>query len=206
MLQELFTSAEFYDPKSRGNQLKSPVRLLAGACRDLRVQGEATPGLAQLTVPLGQELFNPPTVKGWPVGSDWISASTLVLRGWEKRWSEVRSRQPPHHLAGSAWCPCRDPRQAAATTRRQLQMDAERAAQLAEKRLAVRFDPHRLVAAATSADPEALADQLVARLLVVKPRAVTRQAVIEACRKVPADQRTALAVTLLLASPEYQLE
>lgn len=80
VLEVLFTSPEFYAPEARGSQVKSPVRLLVGALRELKPDGEITPAVAQLTVPLGQELLNPPTVKGWPGGTAWVSASTLALR------------------------------------------------------------------------------------------------------------------------------
>ena len=46
MLKVLFTSPEFYDPAVRGAKIKGPVRLLVGACRDLRLTGAATPSLA----------------------------------------------------------------------------------------------------------------------------------------------------------------
>ena len=53
MLKVLFTAPEFYAPKARGAKVKGPVRLLVGACRDLRLEGSATPSLAQLTAQLG---------------------------------------------------------------------------------------------------------------------------------------------------------
>ena len=79
MLKVLLTSAEFYASR-REERSQKPGSAAGGGCRDLRLEGKATPSLAQLTVPLGQELFNPPTVKGWPGGASWISASTLSLR------------------------------------------------------------------------------------------------------------------------------
>lgn len=208
MLEELFTAPEFYHVEARGTQIKGPVRLLVGACRDLRLQGEVTPSLAQLTVPLGQELFNPPTVKGWPGGNTWISASTLALRS---RLGEtlVRGKEPPAPEAlGRARLIAlsRNPVEAEATTRRQLQMDAERRAMREAKGLQTRFDPRRLTSDGLRDDPEKVVEQLLGRLLVVPPRAVTRRAVVEACRATPASERVAVAVSLILASPEYQLE
>ena len=80
MLRELLVSPEFYSPASRGNQIKSPVQLLVGACRQLQLDVEPTPLLAEATAAMGQELFRPPNVKGWPGGKDWISTGTLAVR------------------------------------------------------------------------------------------------------------------------------
>jgi hypothetical protein len=55
-------------------------------------------------------------------------------------------------------------------------------------------------------DPEKLVDHLLARVLAVKPRAVTRTAIVEACAAVPTGERAKLAARLILASPEYQVE
>ena len=45
MMRILLMSPEFYAEASRGNRIKSPVRLLVGACRDLKLEGVATPSL-----------------------------------------------------------------------------------------------------------------------------------------------------------------
>jgi uncharacterized protein (DUF1800 family) len=208
MLRVLFTSPEFYAPASRGNHIKSPVRLLVGACRDLRLDVTATPSLAQLTVPLGQELFNPPTVKGWPSGTTWISASTLPLR---YRLGEVliEGKEPPRveplgRLRLMALS--RDPVQAAATIHRLQAIDRERRQQESSAGLKVRFDGRHLVSAEAEDNPEAVTDAVLERLVVTRVRATTRAAVLEACKAVPAAQRPAVAARLILASPEYQVE
>jgi uncharacterized protein (DUF1800 family) len=208
MLQTLFTSPEFYAPAARGNRVKSPVRLLAGACRDLRLEVRATPGLAQLTVPLGQELFNPPTVKGWPSGTAWINASTLTLRyrlgealldGKELSGTEPLGR--PRLLALS-----RDPAQARATTKRLQQIDEERKQQEGKDGLKVRFDPARLFAQGIPDDPARLVDALLERMVVTRVRTATRDALVDACKASAPAGRPALVARLILASPEYQME
>lgn len=207
MLQVLLTSPEFYDERSRGNQVKSPVRLLVGACRDLKIQGDVTPSLAQLTVPMGQEFFNPPTVKGWPTGTDWLSAGTLALRA---RLGEtlVTGREPPlaEALGRPRLIPYARNAEGEATLRRLMQMDADNRARLHSDGLKIRFEASRIASPESAVSPEQLTDTLIARLLVVKPRNATRQAVIDACREVDQRERVALAVMLLLASPEYQLQ
>ncbi len=208
MLKVLFTSAEFYAPQARGSEIKSPVRLLAGACRDLRLEGVATPSLAELTAPMTQELFNPPTVKGWPSGPGWISASTLPLR-YRLGEALVDGKAPaepdplgrPRLMALS-----RDPDKAQVTMKRLQAIDRERKQEQEQGGLKVRFDPSRLFPKGAPEDPEELADALLARLIVTKVRPATREAIVEACRSVPAADRPALAARLILASPEYQME
>jgi hypothetical protein len=80
VLQTLFTAPEFYAPASRGSLIKSPVRLLVGVCRQLRLDVKATPALARLAAAMGQELFNPPPGNGWPGNQSWIGAGTLAVR------------------------------------------------------------------------------------------------------------------------------
>jgi uncharacterized protein (DUF1800 family) len=206
MLRVLFTAPEFY--AVRGDHVKSPVRLLAGACRDLKLDGDITPALAQLTAPLGQELFNPPTVKGWPDGPAWISASTLALRyrlgealldGKPLTGTEPLGRPRLTVLA-------RDKAQADATVRRLLQIDEDRREMTGHDGIAVRFDPARILPAGAADDPVRLADVLLDRMVVAPVRPATRSAIVEACRCVSPEERPALAVRLILASPEYQVE
>jgi len=208
MLEVLFTSPEFYAAEARGNQIKGPVRLLVGACRDLRLSEKATPSLAQFTVPLGQELFNPPTVKGWPTGKSWITASTLALRSrlgeMLVEGKEITGTEPLGRLRLTALS--QDKNKAAATTKRLMQIDAERAEMEKKDGIQLRFDAGRFVAAETANNPEKLVDVVLERMIVTKVRPLTRATLIDACAGVPAADRPALLARLILASPEYQLE
>ena len=208
MLKVLFTAPEFYAARTRGNRVKSPIRLLVGACRDFDLQGDVTPSLAQAIVPLGQELFNPPTVKGWPSGNEWITATTLALR---YRLGEVvldgkalTGTQPLGRLRGTL-IP-RDPAEAEKTITRLLALDAEKSDTTGKDGIKVRFVADKVVTKGQADDPEKLVDHLLARVSVVKPRATTRGAIVEACKAVPAAERAKLAARLILASPEYQVE
>lgn len=208
VLKSLFCSAEFYSDKSRGNRVKSPIRLLVGACRDLELQGELTPALAQSIVPLGQELFNPPTVKGWPSGDEWITATTLTLR---YRLPEVLldgrplTGIPPIGRFRGTVIP-RNPVDGPKTIARLLALDAEKANATDKAGLAHRFEPERLGAANLADYPDALVSMILDRFLVVPARRATRDAIAHALRQVPTSERVPLAVRLVLASPEYQVE
>ena len=159
-------------------------------------------------MPLGQELFNPPTVKGWPSGNEWITATTLALR---YRLGEVvldgkaqTGTQPLGRLRGTL-IP-RDPAEAEKTITRLLALDAEKSDTTVKDGIKVRFVADKVVTKGQADDPEKLVDHLLARVSVVKPRATTRGAIVEACKAVPAAERAKLAARLILASPEYQVE
>lgn len=80
LLEDIFTSDWFYNEKNIGAKIKSPIELLAGIRRMLPMELEK--GEAQLVVQrlLGQVLFYPPNVAGWPGGKSWIDSSTLMMR------------------------------------------------------------------------------------------------------------------------------
>ncbi len=79
-LRELFLSTAFWAAENRGALIKSPVDLVVGTMRALDFQvGDPLP-LALVVAQLGQNLFSPPNVKGWPGGEAWINSSTLLAR------------------------------------------------------------------------------------------------------------------------------
>lgn len=80
LMEDIFTSDWFYDEKNIGIRIKSPIELLAGMQRMLPMEIENKESLLLLQRTLGQLLFYPPNVAGWPGGKAWIDSSTLMLR------------------------------------------------------------------------------------------------------------------------------
>jgi len=80
LLEDMFTSNWFYDEKNIGTRIKSPVELLAGIRRLLPMQLENEQSQLLFQRALGQVLFYPPNVAGWPGGKSWIDSSSLMLR------------------------------------------------------------------------------------------------------------------------------
>jgi uncharacterized protein (DUF1800 family) len=80
LLKDIFTSDWFYDEKHIGSRIKSPVELVVGIRRMLPMT-ISNPDI-QLLVQnlLGQVLFYPPNVAGWPGGKSWIDSSSLMVR------------------------------------------------------------------------------------------------------------------------------
>ncbi len=76
-----FGSRMFFAPEFRGNFIKSPIQFYLGLVQDL---GLAVPPLARTTLAplrrMGQELFQPPNVRGWVGGRMWINSATLAAR------------------------------------------------------------------------------------------------------------------------------
>jgi uncharacterized protein (DUF1800 family) len=80
LLEDIYTSDWFYDEKNIGIRIKSPVELLAGIRRLLPMQLENDQSQLLFQRALGQVLFYPPNVAGWPGGKNWIDSSSLMLR------------------------------------------------------------------------------------------------------------------------------
>ena len=80
LMKNIFTSSWFYDEKNIGSKIKSPVELIAGIRQMLPMKIENDDVLLIMQKLLGQLLFYPPNVAGWPGGKSWIDSSTLMMR------------------------------------------------------------------------------------------------------------------------------
>ena len=78
----LLLSRQFSSAKAYRGRIKSPVEFTVGAYRALAVNGDGT-GLAAITSLMGQTLFDPPNVAGWPgdkVSALWLNSGTWMTR------------------------------------------------------------------------------------------------------------------------------
>ena len=80
LMEDIFTADWFYDEKNIGTKIKSPIELLAGIRRLLPMEMENDQAQLLFQKTLGQILFYPPNVAGWPGGKNWIDSSSLMLR------------------------------------------------------------------------------------------------------------------------------
>lgn len=80
LVEDIVSSDWFYDDKNIGSRIKSPVELIVGARRFSPIQ-EVDDNL-QLSIQrlLGQVLFYPPSIAGWPSDKNWIDNTTLMVR------------------------------------------------------------------------------------------------------------------------------
>lgn len=79
VLRELLSSQLFFSEACRRSVIKSPLDLVVGSLRSLAATVKWPP-VSGLLANLGQEVFVPPSVKGWEGGRLWINSSTILLR------------------------------------------------------------------------------------------------------------------------------
>ncbi len=80
LLDDIVGSDWFYDAENIGTKIKSPVELWVGMRRALPFEPSDPQSQILVQMALGQTLFNPPNVAGWPGGRAWIDASSLMVR------------------------------------------------------------------------------------------------------------------------------
>jgi len=79
LVETMLRSNLFFSQTVYRTQVKSPVDFAVGIVRAMEGQVGAIP-LADALEGLGQRLFSPPSVKGWPGGTVWINSTALLLR------------------------------------------------------------------------------------------------------------------------------
>ena len=79
LLRATLLSDAFWDRSRRGVIIKTPADMVIGMARLVFWQGD-TKILVNAMKSMGQELFHPPNVKGWPGGAAWITTSSLLAR------------------------------------------------------------------------------------------------------------------------------
>jgi len=75
----IFKSPAFISKAAYLAKIKSPAEFIVGAIKAL--PGQFAPvGMLPAFRLMGQDLFEPPNVKGWPGGLDWVSTITMLTR------------------------------------------------------------------------------------------------------------------------------
>jgi hypothetical protein len=76
----MWTNPNFYDPVRSADRVKSPTEWLVGLCRQIARPLPASALSAHILNQLGQNLFEPPNVKGWDGGIAWINTASISRR------------------------------------------------------------------------------------------------------------------------------
>lgn len=79
-MRELLGAPAFWAAGNRAALIKSPVEFVVGTVRVFGFAVDDGQREAALAGKMGQSLFAPPNVKGWPGGEAWIDSSTLLAR------------------------------------------------------------------------------------------------------------------------------
>lgn len=95
LLQAILTTPQFWADENRGVLIKSPVELLTGTMRLFNLSLPDRMVLVRAGRRLGQDLFDPPNVKGWPGGTRWITTATLPAR-WQILQQTIRGHEVGH--------------------------------------------------------------------------------------------------------------
>ena len=79
VVRAIFESDEFYSDRAAAALVKAPAELAAGAVRTLEISTDFAT-LDRIIEDMGQTLFDPPNVAGWPGGAAWINSAALLQR------------------------------------------------------------------------------------------------------------------------------
>jgi hypothetical protein len=82
VMRTLLQMSQFTSDAAYRSRIKSPTEFVVGAYRSLDIQGNGA-GLSAMTTTMGQTLFNPPNVAGWPadkVSALWLNSGTWMVR------------------------------------------------------------------------------------------------------------------------------
>ncbi len=95
VLTALLNSPAFYSDAALHAKIKSPTEYIVTALRTLDAPfSAANNNLLGAGRTMGQELFNPPNVKGWSGGKTWMNTMTLIARAnFANTLTEVMSRR-----------------------------------------------------------------------------------------------------------------
>jgi uncharacterized protein (DUF1800 family) len=191
VLREIFMSAAFYAPGVVKQQVKSPTQWLVSLCRSLEMTLPPPLLTTQMMKQLGQELFAPPSVKGWDDGISWMSTSQLL-----NRYNFAGILVMGQGNIGSA--PGNNNKERAAREAK-LQQRVQRALRPVNVTALVTPEERRSV--------DTLTEVLRQRLFLGSLKATRQQALQDYLTKCPSlnDDAVRGALQLLMATPEYQL-
>jgi uncharacterized protein (DUF1800 family) len=80
VVKEILGMDAFYSSKAYRALIKSPAELVAQTLKATTADRQAYLAAAASMASMGQVLFYPPNVAGWPAGTSWINSSTLLNR------------------------------------------------------------------------------------------------------------------------------
>ena len=73
-------SKAFWKKSNRGQLVKSPIELIAGTHRLLKLPPVDSKSLIRAGRSMQQDIYEPPNVRGWIGGTQWINSQTLLAR------------------------------------------------------------------------------------------------------------------------------
>ena len=80
LVRQILSSRHFFSGHAYRQKIKSPVDLTVGSIWCLTSREVPQTALVSKLEDMGQSLFAPPNVKGWPGGTAWLNTSTILAR------------------------------------------------------------------------------------------------------------------------------
>jgi uncharacterized protein (DUF1800 family) len=214
LLKTMFKSQEFYSDVAMGKQVKSPAQLVVGSVRSLGLKN-ADPTAAGFAMRMmGQDLFEPPNVKGWEEGRAWINSNTLFARDNFAAVLVARSGGTPDILSV-------DPEQirrrfAKGEFKAKGKVAKDFAGRAPFRPLAQGLDLSKLLEEQKFENPGEVVDYLTKAFFVVPVSEARRKELVEFAGQLPpsskwaekrqeVNARLAALLVLMLSMPEYQL-
>ncbi len=205
LLKKLFASKEFYSERSVRNKIKGPIYLAVNLMRQVGADRSLSLIMANMAQKLGQSLMDPPNVKGWAGGRNWITTS-LLLERYNAAQSLVLS---PREMKGFARMIDRQMRRYKRRVAALEGQDVE--SMMAGPKLwpSMRNPPRAfdVLAAVKGAETaEQVVDRLCKRFLVVQPSAKLRATLIAYLGdQISNRDRLHGLLKLIVSTPEFQL-
>lgn len=80
LVRGVLTSPRFMSGEALYSRVKSPVQLTVMAVKTLDIPYKWINDMQSYADNMGQQLFNPPNVKGWKMGRSWINTNSMTAR------------------------------------------------------------------------------------------------------------------------------
>jgi len=80
MVRWILTSRWFTDPSAQFARYSWPVEYVVRSIKEIGWQGFSLDKVKSPLASMGQQLFEPPNVGGWPQGPNWFSTATMLAR------------------------------------------------------------------------------------------------------------------------------
>ena len=208
LVKTILSSRHFYSEHAFRRRVKNPVEFVIGAVNSTVETKQSPQPLVRRMDAMGQGLFSPPNVKGWPGAQAWLSTATVLARQnfgqalamgtlWKERFPEPNFGQPNIDIEVPDGFPQPDGA-------------PKRPAQPEETPQFTGLDPARHIADLKGAGAEKIVDRLVDVYLpggIAKNARTKLVAFIEDGKPTDKalDRRVREAVHAMFSMPEYQL-
>ena len=93
LLRELFLQEAFW--AAQGEQIKSPMELVVGSMQLLDIDMLSQRQVLAFSKSMGQDLFDPPHVKGWASGKAWYTTGNLAIREQATQYFALHAKLTP---------------------------------------------------------------------------------------------------------------